>query len=569
MEILSAIRVFQLVAMLPTIVGKPFNATKIEVENICTKKYFEETYLRDEKLVLDAKVFAEKCSNSRSHQCAQRILLEENTLQATFGITTEGKDALHVYYEKSFSKQFFQDCWGAAIQINAKNYSQTFYFIEYEHIPEVSVLVEPGAEIQINSIYLPTGHLLSMTIRTPGSQCEKDRLEELYEAASTENLTHCSQFELLFILRVTEEICNQKVSINKSVADAINSLKKVCVQKTGNQDSTEFGNKTKNVEIHSGINALLLVFSAFTALFVIVLGLIIYVKVWRNKQYKTHKFLSESWLLENHSKIRDKNNISYVAQNISYVAQNISDAAQNNRYISVLIINRPGCDLLDKAMINLTFVLKSFGIDVKLAALEQTQIDSDGGIASFMQKNIETCDYILIACSYSNPEDFENQKPYEFAIRVINGLAYHNNSCSRYIPIYLNDYSEVAHLIPSFLKVTIAAGFKIPEDVLKLVKILSNNTCTSEKELKNDFFINELRESVTKYLSKDHKKCSFKAGCPKGLIGQSVSNLSFSAIDSRYSSLKSIIESSSSFDIRNNAADEIQNVQCFSKLYDF
>ncbi|XP_012554826.1 uncharacterized protein LOC100205133 isoform X1 [Hydra vulgaris] len=548
MEMLSAICVFQLVAMLPTIMGKPFNATKIEVENVCTKKYFEETYLRDEKLALDAKVFAEKCSNSRSHQCAERILLEENTLQATFGITTEGKDALHVYYEKSFSKQFFQDCWGAAIQINAKNYSQTFYFMEYEHIPEVSVLVKPGEEIQISSIYLPTGHLISMTIRTPGSQCEKDALEELYDTASYENLTHCSQFELLFMLRVTEEICNQKVSNNKSVADAINSLKKVCVQKMRNQDFAEFSNITKTVEIHSGIHALLLVFSTLTAPFVIVLALIIYFKVWRNKQYKTHKFLSESWLLENHSKIKDENNL-------------ISDVAQNNKYISVLIINRPGCDLLDKAMINLTFVLKSFGIDVKLAALEQSQIDSDGGIASFMQKNIETCDYILIACSYSNPEDFENQKPYEFAVRVINGLAYHNNSCSRFIPIYLNDYSEIAHLIPSFLKVTITAGFKIPEDVLKLVKIISNKTFTSEKGLKNEFFINELRESVIKYLSKNHEKCSFKAGCPKGkLIRQSVSNLSFSAIDSRYSSLKSIIESSSSLDIRNNTVDEIQNV---------
>ena len=110
-----------------------------------------------------------------------------------------------------------------------------------------------------------------------------------------------------------------------------------------------------------------------------------------------------------------------------------------------------------------------------------------------------------------------NQKPYEFAIRVIGGLAYHNNSCSRYIPIYLNDYSEAIHFIPSFLNANINTGFKIPDDVSKLIKTLLNESYSIDKvkELKTEFFINEMKEISNKYLSDDHTTCNFKGGCPK------------------------------------------------------
>ena len=61
-----------------------------------------------------------------------------------------------------------------------------------------------------------------------------------------------------------------------------------------------------------------------------------------------------------------------------------------------MILNRPGCKLLEIFLRDFAFILKSYGINVKLALLEQNEIDADGGIASYMQRHINSCDYILI-----------------------------------------------------------------------------------------------------------------------------------------------------------------------------
>ena len=61
-----------------------------------------------------------------------------------------------------------------------------------------------------------------------------------------------------------------------------------------------------------------------------------------------------------------------------------------------MILNRPGCEILESFLRDVAFLLQSNGIVIKMALLAQCQIDAEGGIASYLQRNMESCDYVLI-----------------------------------------------------------------------------------------------------------------------------------------------------------------------------
>ena len=108
-------------------------------------------------------------------------------------------------------------------------------------------------------------------------------------------------------------------------------------------------------------------------------------------------------------------------------------------------------------------------------------------------------------------------KPYEFALRVISGLAYHTNSCSRYIPMYLSTYNEAVHLLPSFLNASASFGYRIPKDVGKLLcRILQiEKLCnTEEREIKDKFFIDRIKATAKIFLERCHPNCSVE-NCTK------------------------------------------------------
>lgn len=74
--------------------------------------------------------------------------------------------------------------------------------------------------------------------------------------------------------------------------------------------------------------------------------------------------------------------------------------------ISVMILHRPGCEILDKLVRDFSFVIHSYGIDVNSPLLEMSQIDAEGGIATYIQRNIDTCTYILIIVTDNVTGDF-------------------------------------------------------------------------------------------------------------------------------------------------------------------
>ena len=63
---------------------------------------------------------------------------------------------------------------------------------------------------------------------------------------------------------------------------------------------------------------------------------------------------------------------------------------------TVMLLSRPGCELMDTLLRDLAYILKSNGIQITFSLLEQSELDAEGGISSYLQRNIDTCDYILI-----------------------------------------------------------------------------------------------------------------------------------------------------------------------------
>lgn len=61
-----------------------------------------------------------------------------------------------------------------------------------------------------------------------------------------------------------------------------------------------------------------------------------------------------------------------------------------------MILHRPGCDLLDKIVRDVSFIFHSYDIDVQTPLLEMNSIDAEGGIASYIQRNIKQCSYVVV-----------------------------------------------------------------------------------------------------------------------------------------------------------------------------
>jgi len=67
-----------------------------------------------------------------------------------------------------------------------------------------------------------------------------------------------------------------------------------------------------------------------------------------------------------------------------------------------MILHRPGCELMDILLRDLAYILNSYGIEVRLSLLEQSELDAAGGISSYLQRNIDCCDYVLVMFSDGN-----------------------------------------------------------------------------------------------------------------------------------------------------------------------
>ena len=68
-----------------------------------------------------------------------------------------------------------------------------------------------------------------------------------------------------------------------------------------------------------------------------------------------------------------------------------------------MILHRPGCDHLDTFVRDLSFIIHSYDIKVTSPLLEMSNIDAQGGLASYITRNIDTCTYVLVLITEHTP----------------------------------------------------------------------------------------------------------------------------------------------------------------------
>ena len=64
-----------------------------------------------------------------------------------------------------------------------------------------------------------------------------------------------------------------------------------------------------------------------------------------------------------------------------------------------MIINHPGCEVLNALLINFAMLLRSYGATIRLPLIEDEDVNNAGGIGAYFTRVLEQCDYVLLVFS--------------------------------------------------------------------------------------------------------------------------------------------------------------------------
>lgn len=358
-----------------------------------------------------------------------------------------------------------------------------------------------GVSYRYKVTFFPSGYSISHRVKRSPTKCETYTILSIRKNIKRENPLCNARIDLMDVQITAAPICDY---FSNNVADVKNYLKENKLN-ISNCTIIPYQLPQDVVDEKGNTNKTLHVVFIMSAILLIIFIILIIVRIVRNIKRKHNEVL-----------VMDR-------------VEGTMEQAGLRQGKKVMILNRPGCELMETLLRDLAFFLKAHGIDVKLSLLEQSQIDAEGGISSYLQRNIDSCDYILIMFTEHDKDHTPlKHRPYEFAVNVISGLAYHQNDSSRYIPLYLTSYEKALSLMPSFLIATQDMGFQIPRELPQLIRRLLGSTIpskTKEQIVKMNFFINRMKTAFKKIECEKHTTCS-EDNCNKGTIYDSVSNLS-------------------------------------------
>ncbi|XP_057314130.1 uncharacterized protein LOC130655397 isoform X2 [Hydractinia symbiolongicarpus] len=428
----------------------------------------------------------------------------------------------YIFTEEPYFKFNFtivkKGCMAYVIDIYENNTLVSFNYIPYNKTGEQKIFKRRnlyGVSYRYKVTFLPSGYSISHRVKRSPTKCETFTILTIRKNIKKENPLCNARNDLLDVQITAAPICDY---FSNNVADVKNYLKKTKL-KISNCTIIPYQLPRDEVDEKGYTNKTLHVVFVMSAILLTIFIILIIVRIVRNIKRK-------------HGEV-DR-------------VEGTAEQAGHRQGKKVMILNRPGCELIETLLRDLAFFLKAYGIDVKLSLLEQSQIDAEGGISSYLQRNIDSCDYILIMFTEHDKDHTPlKHRPYEFAVKVISGLAYHQNDSSRYIPLYLTSYEKALSLMPSFLIATQDMGFQIPRELSQLMRRLLGSTVpskTKEQLVKMNFFINKMKTACKKIECEKHTTCS-QDNCNKGTIYDSVSNLSAiwaSTAPSRWSSFHSI-----------------------------
>lgn len=489
---------------------------------ICNKTFYEENFVKRDKY-MPITYLNRTCHKLYNRTCSEL----PGEVKWTTGMSSSTNGSL-VYILVSNPARFAvqnRGCWGAVLEVkkNAELFSR-YKNYDREGIIDFQEECTQNTTYSFKVARVPTGRPKTINFVCPG-ECEKSVLliihKQFYEASMAFKCQ--AKLTILERLEFARPLCSklnltaserERITINRIDASSCALLKPL---ETSTPISRDSGSKFKllHAVIASFISALCAVGCVFL--------LLLYRRRKKNKSHVNHRIYQEEDAIQSQEDLNRKETPS------------------------VMILNRPGCELLEIFLRDFAFILQSYGIDVKLALLEQNHLDAEGGIASYMQKYVNECDYILIMFSEKTEEHnkMPKHRPYEFTLKMLSGLAFYQNDCSRYLPLYLTPYEKVVDFLPSFLNSSTTFGYQLPKDVQKLIRRLTGKKklkVTPERSAKDKYFLERMESKLISICENQHPHCT-RENCIKGMLNASVENLSSiwpSTIKSKWQSSQSL-----------------------------
>ena len=101
-------------------------------------------------------------------------------------------------------------------------------------------------------------------------------------------------------------------------------------------------------------------------------------------------------------------------------------------------------------------------------------------------------------------------RPYEFSLRLMEGMFVHDINYTQVIPVYLTTYKRAVSSFPSFLKSADGYGYRIPENLGEMLtkKLCADKRKSKDQQIKNKLFLTDMRESAKHFLLQSHPDCN-------------------------------------------------------------
>lgn len=125
--------------------------------------------------------------------------------------------------------------------------------------------------------------------------------------------------------------------------------------------------------------------------------------------------------------------------------------------------------------------------------------------------------YFIFIIYILGANSLQTHRPFDFAIAMMQGLAVHNNSYSKYIPLYLTTYYEAVKYFPPFLNANTSYGYQLPQESIRLVaRMLGTSSLkqSKEREIKDKQFLGRMKELTKAYHQTRHSNC-INSNCKK------------------------------------------------------
>eukprot|EP00111_Clytia_hemisphaerica_P000622 TCONS_00001786-protein len=463
---------------------------------LCTNKTkFEETLASNH--LYDGKKYkfeeTQLFLNETNRQCAS-ISQSTCKLKIQWSLQDDEKTGKE-FYQISYSLQSI-DCWKVGVVVETDD--QTAKQIKFNSNKDGDLKINfiLSFRYQISIVPLPSGEIYQELFIAP-TICELEAIYDILEKAGPEIQECSAKLSYKRILKEARVFCGNNTIPKEHRRSKIRNELHITEQCTIVYDE-DYDMKDNKINV-------LMVYLIVAILFVIVMlgGCIWFLKRKKSTSDQQQKLFGKG--LQDHQ---------------------ISEKG----IISVMVVHRPGCEYLDNLVQQFSSMLKSYGVNVHVT-FEVDDLSAEGGIASYLQRYMQICDYVImfVTDNHKDKNILLKHRPYEFGLRILEGMALHEttNHQAQFIPVYIIKYRKAVQMFPTFLIQSNAGyGFQLPKQANDLIRRLrQTKTKSKDQSIKDGLFITEMGDLSKQFLMQQHSDCNSEH-CHKGMRHTSTANLS-------------------------------------------